>query len=145
MMFEISDKGPVGVCGLTDIDPFNRRAEFSLYVNVDKQGSDYGYKALKTLVEYGFKDLTLGMIYGETVGANPAESIFKRVGFTQTGYRPQFYFKDGKSHDSYIYCLDDARYLSQLNPDHLAMVETEEDPVKTPTVAIFPTKSKADD
>lgn len=107
----------VGVCGLTDLDPWNRRAEFSLYVNPEAQGAQYGYQGLKTLVEYGFKDLGLNLIWGETVGANPAEKTFRRVGFVSTGYKPQYYFKDGKWHDSHMYFLECSTYMASLQGD----------------------------
>lgn len=106
-MFEIVayDKGPVGVCGLTDINHHAQRAEFSLYIFPDQQGSGFAEAALKTLVNFGFRELNLNMIYGETVGDNPAQALFDKVGFVNTGFRPSFYFKDGAYQDSHIWCL----------------------------------------
>lgn len=110
-MFEIlSENQQVGVCGLTDINLYNRRAEFSLYINVNRQGRGYSVPALKTLCRHGFDDLNLNLIWGETVGNNPAEKIFKKCGFTSTGYRPSFYYKDGKYHDSNIYVVDSSSF-----------------------------------
>lgn len=96
---------PVGVCGLTDIDPYNQRAEFSLYVYPSEQGQGYGSSILKTLVNYGFSDLNLNMIWGETVGENKAMKMFRDVGFVETGFRPSFYYKDGQFHDSHIFSM----------------------------------------
>ena len=137
-MLEIHHKGLVGVCGFTDIDYHNRRAEFSLYINIDKQGQGYGAKGLETLVEWGFKDLNLNMIWGETIGRNPAEATFKKVGFVNTGYRSQFYWKDGEFHDSYIYCLDSDSYLSnlgKLDSDYSTSIKK-----ITSTITALPTK-----
>lgn len=106
-MFEIVNdvEEPVGVCGLTDINHVCQRAEFSLYVMPYYQGSSFGRMALKTLVRWGFDELNLNMIWGETVGDNPAEITFEQVGFEHTGYRPAMYYKGGKWQDSQIWCL----------------------------------------
>lgn len=45
---------PIGMCGLTDIDRLNQRAEFSLYIRPDYHNKGYGNKALKTLLSHGF-------------------------------------------------------------------------------------------
>lgn len=106
-MFEVIAPGGIlaGVCGLTDIDHINQRAEFSLWIATHEQGQGLGEAALKTLCSYGFMELNLNMIWGETVGVNPGAQMFERCGFLQTGYRPSFYFKEGEWKDSYIYCL----------------------------------------
>jgi diamine N-acetyltransferase len=108
-MFQVNkscNDQPVGVCGLTSIDHVNRRAEFSLYIFADQQGNGYGERALRTLVDYGFNELNLNMIFGETVGENPATAMFEKVGFVNTGYRPAFYYKGGEYHNSYMFCIE---------------------------------------
>lgn len=106
-MLEIVDdmEQPVGVCGFTDINHLWQRAEFSLYVMPGHQGKGCGRMALRTLVRWGFEELNLNMIWGETVGNNPAEVTFEQVGFEHTGYRPAMYYKEGKWQDSQIWCL----------------------------------------
>lgn len=95
-----SDEGFIGVCGLTSIDFINSRAEFSLYIGSNFQGSGYGTSALKALVDHGFKVLNLNCIWGETFANNPALKIFHKLGFKQDGVRRQFYYREGK----YIDC-----------------------------------------
>jgi RimJ/RimL family protein N-acetyltransferase len=58
--------GFLGVCGLTDIDRVNQRAEFSLYIAPDYQGRGYATAALKTLLSHGFMNQNLNVIWGET-------------------------------------------------------------------------------
>jgi RimJ/RimL family protein N-acetyltransferase len=107
-MFEIWDakeKNLVGVCGLTDIDHFNQRAEFSLYIGPEWHGHKLGKMALQTLVHFGFYEMGLNMIWGETIGDNPAQKVFEDVGFKQTGHRPAMYYKEGSWQTSYLWCL----------------------------------------
>lgn len=68
---------PVGMCGLTKIDPKNGTAEFSLLVGSRYRGQGIGTKALVHLLRYGFNTLGLKLIFGETFsyksthGTNP--------------------------------------------------------------------------
>ena len=104
-MYEIMDKlagPPVGVCGLTDIDHVNQRAEFSLYVFAAAQGNGIGRAALETLISHGFSNLNLCTIWGETFDKNPALKMFLNLGFTKEGTRRNFYYKDGKFIDAHL-------------------------------------------
>jgi RimJ/RimL family protein N-acetyltransferase len=92
---ETGDPKLIGVCGLTDIDLVNRRAEFSLYIAPFLHGIGLGTAALKLLLGRGFDDLGLNVIWGETFRGNKALSTFKKLGFTIEGWRREFYFKQG--------------------------------------------------
>lgn len=117
-MLEIVNAGgePLGVCGLTDINYHCSRAEFSLYIFKKYHGQGLGKKALKKLIWYGFLELGLNLIWGETVGDNPAGNMFMSLGFKKTGYRPDYYFKDGKRLDSFLYCLKRTDWLAEVGP-----------------------------
>lgn len=101
---------PVGCCGLTSIDRSNQRAEFSLYIGPDYQGTGLGVAALKTLLTHGFRDLNLNVIWGECFEGNPANELFHRLGFKAEGSRREFYFKEGK--------FLDARLLSMTRKEY---------------------------
>ena len=104
-MFAVVEQGNgivIGVCGLTSIDLIARRAEFSLYIAPNHQGLGYGYSALRTLCKYGFSELGLNSIWGESFAGNPALTLFKRIGFVLEGTRRQFYFKGGKFIDAQL-------------------------------------------
>jgi RimJ/RimL family protein N-acetyltransferase len=92
----------VGICGLTSIDWINRRAEFSLYIGPEYQGSGFGEHALRLLCRHGFQTLNLNCIWGEVFESNPALAMFQRVGFKECGRRRQFYFRDGKYIDAIL-------------------------------------------
>jgi ribosomal-protein-alanine N-acetyltransferase len=91
---------PVGVCGLTDIDLVNRRAEFSLYIAPHMHRQGLGTVALKLLLGRGFDDLGLNVIWGETFKGNPALDMFRRVGMDIEGWRRDFYYKEGEFLDA---------------------------------------------
>lgn len=101
-----SAEGPLcGVCGLTSIDLYSRRAEFSIYTAPNSQKRGIGKAALQTLVSHGFFDLGLNSIWGETFESNPASAMFEKVGFKKEGTRREFYFKGGKFIDAHLYSI----------------------------------------
>lgn len=104
-MFVIEDKGARGVCGLTDIDLINRRAEFSLYIGPEAQGRGFAKEALRQLFDFGFKELGLHVIWGETFDGNPASKLFEKIGMKKEGTRRGFYFKNGKHIDAHLYSI----------------------------------------
>lgn len=106
-----SDK-PIGVCGLTSIEPLHRRAEFSLYIAKDFQGQGYGKKSLKSLLHFGFDSLNLNCVWGETFEGNPALKMFLDLGMKKEGTRRQFYFKNGKYLDCHLVSLLAEEYRS---------------------------------
>jgi UDP-4-amino-4,6-dideoxy-N-acetyl-beta-L-altrosamine N-acetyltransferase len=109
----VSDKRFLGVCGLTDIDHIHSRAEFSLYVGPEHQKQGFGTSALTELLSKAFRNFNLNQVWGETVGENPAQSLFTKVGMTKEGTRRQFYFKNGEYVDSHIYAITRNEFWSK--------------------------------
>jgi RimJ/RimL family protein N-acetyltransferase len=100
---EASNNRIVGVCGLTDIDHVNQRAEFSCYIFPDQHRKGYASEALLVLFQHGFNDLNLNMIWGETFEDNPAYYLFKyKLHMTEEGIRRNFYFKNGRFINAYL-------------------------------------------
>jgi len=111
-MWEIRDVGgPIGVCGLTDINHINSRAEFSLYTQSSSHGSGVGKKALLTLLAHGFLAINLNRIWGETFSGNPASCIFEKVGMTNEGRRIDFYYRRGRYIDALLYSIGRKDFL----------------------------------
>jgi UDP-4-amino-4,6-dideoxy-N-acetyl-beta-L-altrosamine N-acetyltransferase len=94
--------GFLGACGLTDIDHINRRAEFSLYIHPSRHGKGFGRRALLTLLKFGFDELNLNRIWGETMEGNFAINLFETIGFEREGTRKEFYFKNGHYLDAHL-------------------------------------------
>lgn len=95
----------LGVCGLTDLDLVNGRAEFSLYIAPEHQGEGLGKAALQLLVWHGFNAYPLNQIYGESYAGNPAQRMFREVGFKDDGFRREFYYRDGVYVDAYLFSI----------------------------------------
>lgn len=95
-------KGPVGSCGLSSIDVYNRRAEFSIYIAPQSQRLGLGKAALSCLLHHAFKNLGLNVVWGECFDGNPAIKMFESLGFSKDGTLRQFYFKDGKFIDAHL-------------------------------------------
>lgn len=115
-MYVIEDvnSNAVGVCGLTSIDRYNRRAEFSLYIGPEKQRMGFAKKALSTLLSHGFQNLGLNVIWGETFDENPALEIFKGLGFQVEGRRRDFYWKRGRFIGATLVSITGGEWLQHL-------------------------------
>jgi RimJ/RimL family protein N-acetyltransferase len=96
---------PIGICGLTNIDYINRRAEFSLYVEPSSQNLGLGKDALKTLVSHGFNTYGFESIWGESYEGNGALEMFKEIGFALEGIRRNFYYREGKFIDALLFSI----------------------------------------
>lgn len=103
----------VGVCGLTDVDYINRRAEFSLYVIPQMQKRGYAKAGLKTLLTHGFLNLNMNRIWGETFENNPAVKLFIKLGFEYEGTRRQFYYRNGRYIDAHLVSLSMDQFEDQ--------------------------------
>lgn len=102
MYAAFEDTTCVGICGLTDIDYINRRAEFSLYIGPEYFGHGLGELSLRTLINHAFNVLNLNCIWGETFDGNQALKTFKKLGFKEEGRRRSFYYRDGKYIDAIL-------------------------------------------
>jgi len=109
MMFAIETKNRklIGCTGLTYIDWKNRRAEVSIYIGDKKyKGKGYGTDTLKTLMDYGFRELNLHMIFGEIFEYNMANiKLFEKCCFKKDGVLRHRLYRNGKYWDSIFYSI----------------------------------------
>ena len=120
----IEGYGDVGVCGLTGIDLLNRRAEFSLYINTKDRRRGCARAALLSLLAFGFNDLNLNRIWGETFEGNPALNLFDTIGFEREGVRKEFYYRAGHYIDCTLVSIGRDQFMGAYTPteakeDHL--------------------------
>jgi RimJ/RimL family protein N-acetyltransferase len=102
---------PIGICGLTDIDRINQRAEFSLYIGPEYQKKGLATAALKTLFSHGFLNQNLNVIWGETFSGNHAYDIFLKIGMKHDGTRRQFYFREGHFIDCHLVSMTRQEFM----------------------------------
>lgn len=105
----------IGVCGLTDIDLINQRAEFSLYIASSYQKKGYGKIALIELLFHAFLNYPFYQIWGESFSGNKAIKIFESIGFILDGTRKKFYFKDGQLLDANLFSITRKQFYAFYN------------------------------
>lgn len=109
------DRESLGCAGLTSIDLINRRAEFSCWIHPEHQGKGYARGALYTLFKFGFDELNLNRIWGETFFNNPARRLFAGIGMAEEGVRRDFYFKCGDWVDAVLYSINHAEFNAHIS------------------------------
>lgn len=77
MFYEYNE--PRGVCGLTNLEPINGRAEISLLIYEQHRSHGYGINTLHALLHEGFDNMRLNAIYGECYKCNPALAFWGRA------------------------------------------------------------------
>ena len=114
-MYEIiKNQTPIGVCGLTDFDYLNQRAEFSLYIGPEYHGKGLGKLSLEVLLYHGFTHHNLNLIWGETFEGNKAAKTFESVGMKQDGIRRKFYVREGKFINAILFSILKSEWLSKI-------------------------------
>lgn len=103
----------VGVCGFTDINLINQRAEFSLYIGPEFRFKGYAKEALNCLLFEGFSKYPFQTIWGESFDKNPAIKIFTNLGFKQDGIRRDFYFRNGRFIDAHLFSIKRSEYYDR--------------------------------
>jgi RimJ/RimL family protein N-acetyltransferase len=106
MIIKKADDEPIGTISTFNFNPLNRSTELTVLIDPEKRRKGHGKDAVKTLSKYLFFQRGLNRIYAH-LGAfnNPAEKLFKSVGYKQDGKLRQHHFYKGEFHDTLIYSL----------------------------------------
>ena len=76
----------IGVIGLRDIDSEHSLAELSFWLAAQVWGKGYMSEAIKPVIDFGFKTLSLNRIYAYHMVRNPASGrILQKNGFQSEG------------------------------------------------------------
>ena len=82
----VEDSSLVGVCGITNIDTINMKAEIGYWVGKNYWGNGYGKQAANLLLEIAFERLGLNRVYAGTFDFNERSiHILQGIGFTKEG------------------------------------------------------------
>jgi len=92
---------PIGNCGLHEICPKDRNANFGIVIGEkDYWGKGYGTEAARLVIDYGFQQLNLHRISSAAFAFNERSIKFhKKIGFREEGRLRQAMFKNGQYHD----------------------------------------------
>ena len=98
----------IGYCGLVYIDWLNRRAEYSILVDLNYH-SNYDEIFNKTtdfIVDYGFNSLNLNKITTETFSHRKHQiELLDKYRFEREGLLTEHIYKDGKYWDSILHAI----------------------------------------
>lgn len=103
----IRDREPIGICGLEDIDPRARRADFGIWIGRPYWGRGYGTDATRTCCRFGFRQMNLHAIYLSVYAdSNPkALRAYEKAGFTRDGVERAGAFIGGRRIDVVRMCV----------------------------------------
>ena len=81
MAEDLGEEKTIGMAGLYDINPINRKAEFRILLG-DSRGKGLGTEITDIIVNYGFKSLNLNRIYLGVTNENiSAIKVYEKCGF----------------------------------------------------------------
>lgn len=102
-----SNNQAIGTVILSDIDNKNGVAEIHIkIVGKGYQGMGYGTEAIKTTVQYAFKEMRLNCIYALVLTNNePSIKLFEKCGFSKEGLLKARVFKGGQFWDQYSFSI----------------------------------------
>lgn len=98
------DRGPIGYCGLYDIDHRHERASIQVIIGEKEyQNRGLGTEASRLLIDYAFSTLGLESINLSLMEANEkARQVPKKLGFKEAGRVRDFWQIGGNFHDKII-------------------------------------------
>jgi len=107
MLLAIRNKAAeyIGNIELSNIDFKNSRAEIGILIGEkDFQNKGYGSDALKTIIEFGFKELNLNRLYARVLSFNQAGiKLFKDADFVEEGREREAFYSEGKYWDILLF------------------------------------------
>lgn len=96
------DQDLIGCCGLHYVDWRLRSAEFGVFLCNEARGTGCGFDSLKTLFDYGFREMNLHKIWCEVYDNNVSVKLYRKLGFKDDGIMRDNYFCDGKYGNSIV-------------------------------------------
>jgi len=107
----------LGTIRLQHIDLLNSNCEVGLDIMPDERRKGWGRKSYEMLIEYLFMHMNMHMIYVRVTEFNPGgQSLYKGLGFIETGRLPEHIYRHGKYTDHVIMSMTRGQYLA-AHPD----------------------------
>jgi len=85
---------------IQSINHLHKNCEVGLDILPEYRGRGLGLQSYQMVIDYLFKQFGMHMIYLKVADFNKsALDLYKKVGFSETGRFPDFFFRNGKYHD----------------------------------------------
>ena len=108
-MFMILDKQNkrIGICGLIHIDKENRNSDVAIIIGKkDIHGKGFGSDSLRTLLNYGFKELKMHRIGAEILEFNKKSiSFFEKLNFKYEAELKRNLWRNGRWYNTLVYSI----------------------------------------
>jgi len=116
--FAEEPKKLLGRLRIQNINYSHNNCEIGLDIIHDYRGQGYGYKSYQMVLKFLFNHFNMNMVYLKVADFNPnAKSLYKKVGFNETGKLPEYFFRYGKYWDYVIMSITFKEYLKKIeNP-----------------------------
>jgi len=103
---QLRTKKLIGVWRLQNLDPINRTTEVGLDIFEKYQGKGFGKLGYQMIFKYLFENYNIHTIFLRVGAFNTkAISLYKKVGFKETGRITESIFRHGKFWDNIIMCI----------------------------------------
>ncbi len=108
---EVNLNKVIGIIKIDHLDLNNRNCEIGLDIVGCMRGRGYGKKTYNLVLSYLFNQFNINMVYLRYISTNlRAASLYKKIGFEDTGYLKDFIYRDGTFIDYKIMCLTKDRF-----------------------------------
>jgi RimJ/RimL family protein N-acetyltransferase len=99
----LTDRTPIGGCGLMDVEPWSRRASLGIWIGKPYWKLGYGTDATRTICRFGFRQMNLHRIELNVFAWNArAIRAYEKVGFVLEGTRREDAFAGGTHVDALL-------------------------------------------
>jgi ribosomal-protein-alanine N-acetyltransferase len=106
----------IGTCTLFRINQQNRNAEAGFILNREHWGKGLMTEAMRSVLDYAFKDLNFHRLEADTDPKNLASlALLKNLGFQREGYFRERWFVHEKWHDSVMLGLLRSEYFAKVS------------------------------
>lgn len=90
----------IGTVGFYNIDMRHQRTTLRVRLSKDHWGKGIGYEAMVMVLKYGFNELNLRKICGDSFSDNEAiKGLTRKVGFKIEGHLSEHFYHNGKFRD----------------------------------------------
>jgi RimJ/RimL family protein N-acetyltransferase len=105
----------IGRLRIQNIDRQNQNCEVGMDIMPELRRQGYGRKSYKMLLEFLFLHYNMHMVYLRVVDFNQrGKELYRKIGFNETGHFKEFFYRNGKYWDYFIFCLSKEDYFNNI-------------------------------